>query len=601
MAFKASRSTPRATDKKKDTKTDVLAAPSDMTETPSAPPISIDDLIGAPVGIDAGISKQESGKEEPAASVAAPNASVGMTSSRPEEPRGTERRYDQRPMGYAPRRSGGYAGGGGYASSGGYGGGRQGGYQRDFGNRGGGYQRDGGSYRQSGGYRPDYANASTGRPGGGYRNDAGSSDSYRGNTGGYASQSGSGVGFTQDVDVPTETVRGVLDTMPEGHGFLRPKYTPSERDVYISQSQIRRFLLRNGDMVEGQARPPKENERYWGLLKVEKINEQPAEEMVARPKFEDLVPVYPNMQLKLEVADLPTGGPLSMRIVDLVAPIGFGQRGLVVSPPKAGKTTILKELAAGISANYPEVHLMAALIGERPEEVTDISRSVKGEVFASNFDESPSEQTRIAEVALDRAKRLVEMGKDVVILLDSITRLARAYNLVVNPSGRTLSGGFDPAALYPAKKFLGAARCVEPSAEVVATSTTTGKVAGGAPATDYNKRYTTGGSLTVIGTALVDTGSRMDDLIYEEFKGTGNMELHLSRVLQERRIFPAIDLVRSGTRHDELLLGDDLMKKVATLRHMLSLLGDEERTMMMIDRLGKTKTNLEFLDSLSKG
>lgn len=597
MAFKANRPTPRATDKKKDTKTDVPAAPSDVMETPSAPPISIDDLIGAPVGIDAGISKQESGKEEPAASVAAPNASVGMTSSRPEEPRGTERRYDQRPMGYAPRRPGGYAGGGGYA-------GRQGGgYQRDYGNRnsgggyrtndGGGYPRDSGYSRQSGGYRP----------GGGYRNDAGGSDSYRESGGGFTQPhfSQSGAGFTQDVDVPTETVRGVLDTMPEGHGFLRPKYTPSERDVYISQSQIRRFLLRNGDMVEGQARPPKENERYWGLLKVEKINEQPAEEMVARPKFEDLVPVYPNMQLKLEIADLPTGGPLSMRIVDLVAPIGFGQRGLVVSPPKAGKTTILKELAAGISANYPEVHLMAALIGERPEEVTDISRSVKGEVFASNFDESPSEQTRIAEVALDRAKRLVEMGKDVVILLDSITRLARAYNLVVNPSGRTLSGGFDPAALYPAKKFLGAARCVEPSAAVAATSTTTAKVAGGAPPTDYNKRYTTGGSLTVIGTALVDTGSRMDDLIYEEFKGTGNMELHLSRVLQERRIFPAIDLVRSGTRHDELLLGDDLMKKVATLRHMLSLLGDEERTMMMIDRLGKTKTNLEFLDSLSKG
>lgn len=241
-------------------------------------------------------------------------------------------------------------------------------------------------------------------------------------------------------------------------------------------------------------------------------------------------------------------------------------------PPKAGKTTILKELAAGITANYPEVHLMAALIGERPEEVTDISRSVKGEVFANNFDESPSDQTRIAEVALDRAKRLLEMGKDVVILLDSITRLARAYNLVVNPSGRTLSGGFDPAALYPAKKFLGAARCVE-----------------------------SGGSLTVIGTALVDTGSRMDDLIYEEFKGTGNMELHLSRSLQERRIFPAIDLVRSGTRHDELLLGEEMMKKVSTPRHMLSLLGDEERTVMLIDRLGKTTTNLEFLDSLGKG
>src|SRR3989344_4535569 len=398
---------------------------------------------------------------------------------------------------------------------------------------------------------------------------------------------------TPDIDVPTETVRGVLDTLPEGHGFLRPKYTPSEKDIYISLSQIRRFLLRNGDMVEGQARPPKDNERFWGLLKVEKINEQPAEEMVARPKFEDLVPVYPNMQLKLEIADLPTGGPLSMRIVDLVAPIGFGQRGLVVSAPKAGKTTILKELAAGISANYPEVHLMAALIGERPEEVTDISRSVHGEVFASNFDESPAEQTRIAEVALDRAKRLVEMGKDVVILLDSITRLARAYNLVVNPSGRTLSGGFDPAALYPAKRFLGAARCVEPAfAEASA----------GKPAdVKIPSRYTTGGSLTVIGTALIETGSRMDDLIYEEFKGTGNMELTLSRMLQERRIFPAIDLTRSGTRHDELLLGEEAMKKVTTLRHMLSLLGDEERTTMLIDRLSKSTNNNEFLESLAKG
>lgn len=398
---------------------------------------------------------------------------------------------------------------------------------------------------------------------------------------GYASRPQTN-GYTQDIDVPTETVRGILDIMPEGHGFLRPKFTPSERDVYISQSQIRRFLLRNGDMVEGQARPPKDNERYYGLLKVEKVNEQPAEAMGARTKFEDLVPVYPNLLLKLETGERP----LSTRMIDLVAPIGFGQRGLIVSPPKAGKTTILKEIATGVSTNFPNVHLMAALIGERPEEVTDISRSVKGEVYASNFDESPQEQTRIAEVALDRAKRLVEMGKDVVILLDSITRLARAYNLVVNPSGRTLSGGFDPAALYPAKRFLGAARCVE--------NQQTGVKAEG-------ERYTEGGSLTVIGTALIDTGSRMDDLIYEEFKGTGNMELHLSRSLQERRVFPAIDVEKSGTRHDELLLGEEVMKKVTTLRHMLSLLSAEERTLMMIDRLSKTKSNTEFLDSLSKG
>ncbi|MBI3342928.1 transcription termination factor Rho [Candidatus Gottesmanbacteria bacterium] len=433
--------------------------------------------------------------------------------------------------------------------------------RQGFGHHGGGsFRRDGGSFYQSGGWRS--------------RNGVDSA------------------GFTQDVNVPTETMRGVLDTMPEGHGFMRPKYTPGENDIYISQSQIRRFLLRNGDMVEGQARPPKENERYWGLLKVEKINEHPAETMERRPKFEDLVPIYPNKLLRLETGQ----NPLSTRIIDLVAPIGFGQRGLVVSPPKAGKTTILKELAAGIAANYPDVHLMAALIGERPEEVTDISRSVKGEVFASNFDESPAEQTRIAEVALDRAKRLVEMGRDVVILLDSITRLARAYNLVVNPSGRTLSGGFDPAALYPAKRFLGAARCVEKQREVISD-----KKEERDQHDEAKKASSSGGSLTVIGTALVETGSRMDDLIYEEFKGTGNMELHLSRALQERRVFPAIDVVRSGTRHDELLLGEEMMKKVATLRHMLSLLGDEERTMMLIERMGKTETNLQFLDSLAKG
>ncbi len=429
--------------------------------------------------------------------------------------------------------------------------------------------------------RPTFAKASAGGSmgsfggrahGGGYRREWGRPLSDNGN--------GTHEPFTPDVNVPTETMRGILDTMPEGHGFLRPKFTPSDGDVYISQSQIRRFLLRNGDMVEGQARSPKDNERYWGLLKVEKVNEKPAEEMEKRPKFEDLTPVYPNKQLKLETEQLP----LSTRMIDLVAPIGFGQRGLIVSPPKAGKTTILKEIAAGVAANYPDVHLMAALIGERPEEVTDLSRSIKGEVLASNFDQSPAEQTRIAEVALDRAKRLVEMGRDVVVLLDSITRLARAYNLVVNPSGRTLSGGFDPAALYPAKRFLGAARCVESSSA---------EATGG--------KGLVGGSLTVIGTALVDTGSRMDDLIYEEFKGTGNLELHLSRSLQERRIFPAIDLVKSGTRHDELLLGEEMMKKVTTLRHMLSLLGDEERTLMMIERLTKSKTNAEFLESLAQG
>lgn len=423
------------------------------------------------------------------------------------------------------------------------------------------------------------SNSETSRPRSGFGNDS------------HWGQGEQNVPYTQDINVPTETVRGVLDAAQDGHGFLRPKYAPSERDVYISQSQIRRFLLRNGDMVEGQARPPKDNERYWGLLKVEKVNDLPAEQMQSRPRFEDLVPVYPNKLLSLETGQTP----YSTRIIDLLAPIGFGQRGLVVSPPKAGKTTILKEIAAGISENYPQVHLMAVLIGERPEEVTDITRSVKGEVYASNFDESPEHQTRVAEVALDRAKRLIEMGHDVVILLDSITRLARAYNLVVNPSGRTLTGGFDPAALYPAKKFLGAARCNEPfeTPEEVAKK--------GSEEKPVVARVTDGGSLTIIGTALVETGSRMDDLIYEEFKGTGNMELHLSRSLQERRIFPAIDAGKSGTRHDELLLGEDNMKLVTTLRHMLTLLSDEERTMMLIDRLSKTTKNEEFLQSLSQG
>lgn len=593
MAFKATR---KPTTKKttKDTPTKKIAevsVPKDdpmiVSEPQDAPisTLSIEDLVGAPKkSDDAPVSTPT-----PVVIVSEPSQpSMQRPAYTPGNDRGNygsnqgNDRGGRRDFGRNGNNRGGYGArsqqsqrGGGY----GYGGGQQGGYgggNRDFRRSGGqGYGRDNG-YRRDDGYRRDFQ-------------DQGSNAS-RFNEAGNAPMNG-GAAFTADVDVPTETVRGVLDTMPDGHGFLRPKYTPSERDVYISQSQIRRFLLRNGDMVEGQARPPKENERYWGLLKVEKVNELLAEQMESRPRFEDLVPVYPNKQLKLETGDKP----LSTRIIDLLAPIGFGQRGLVVSPPKAGKTTVLKELAAGIAANYPEVHLMAVLIGERPEEVTDITRNVHGEVYASNFDESPEHQTRVAEVALDRAKRLIEMGHDVVILLDSITRLARAYNLVVNPSGRTLTGGFDPAALYPAKKFLGAARCNEP----FLTPEEQAKAATGE--TPVVKRATDGGSLTIIGTALVETGSRMDDLIYEEFKGTGNMELHLSRALQERRVFPAIDVGKSGTRHDELLLGEDSMKKVTTLRHMLSLLSDEERTQMLIDRLGKTKDNAEFLESLSQG
>jgi transcription termination factor Rho len=382
----------------------------------------------------------------------------------------------------------------------------------------------------------------------------------------YHNGNGGSYGHQSQVQVtPTEEVKGFLDIQPEGHGFLRPKFIPSSRDIYISQSQIRRFMLRPGDLVAGVARPPKDTERYYGLLKVEKVNEISADDSLKRPYFDDLTPIYPDKQVILANGKTP----LSTRVIDLIAPIGFGQRGMIVSPPKAGKTTILKEIAAGISANFPEVHLMAALIGERPEEVTDISMSVKGEVVASNFDESPENQTRVAEITLDRAKRLVELGRDVIILLDSITRLARAYNLSVEPSGRTLSGGFDPAALHPAKRFFGAARnCQE------------------------------GGSLTIIGTALVETGSRMDDLIYEEFKGTGNMELHLVRAFAERRIFPAISIERSGTRGEERILNEEDYKKIVTMRRMMDMLGSDERTAILVERLAKTDDNKAFLENL---
>ncbi len=373
--------------------------------------------------------------------------------------------------------------------------------------------------------------------------------------------------FNQVNSQPTEEVMGYLDLQPEGHGFLRPKFLPSARDIYISQSQIRRFMLRPGDAVDGVARPPKDTERYYGLLKVEKVNGLTPEESMKRPWFDDLTPIYPKKMVVLETGERP----LSTRIIDLVAPIGFGQRGMIVSPPKAGKTTILKEIASGITQNFPQVHLMAALIGERPEEVTDLSMSVKGEVIASNFDEPPENQTRVAEITLERAKRLVEMGKDVIVLLDSITRLARAYNLSVAPSGRTLTGGFDPAALWPAKKFFGAARnCSE------------------------------GGSLTIIGTALVDTGSRLDDLVYEEFKGTGNMELHLDRRLAERRIYPAINIERSGTRQEELLLTDANYKKIVTMRRMMDMLNPDERTAIFVEKLTEAKNNEDFINNLGK-
>ncbi|HRV93972.1 MAG TPA: transcription termination factor Rho [Anaerolineae bacterium] len=362
---------------------------------------------------------------------------------------------------------------------------------------------------------------------------------------------------------------GVLEIISDGIGFLRSvDLLPGPDDIYVSQSQIRRFGLRTGDMVIGQVRPPKETEKYFGLLRVEAVNGLDPEAAKKRPVFERMTPIFPRERLKLETSR----EVLSTRLLDMLAPIGRGQRGLIVSPPKAGKTTILKQIANGISKNYEDIHMMVVLIGERPEEVTDMDRSVDAEVMAATFDDPESDQTRVAEMALAKAKRLVEGGRDVVVLMDSLTRLARAYNLVVPPSGRTLSGGIDPAALYPPKRFFGAARNLEES-----------------------------GSLTIIATCLVDTGSRMDDVIYEEFKGTGNMEMHLSRKLSERRFFPAIDIERSSTRREDLLLDPDELSKVWTLRRMITAVGGGgEATEMILERLPKTDNNIEFLATLHK-
>ncbi len=362
--------------------------------------------------------------------------------------------------------------------------------------------------------------------------------------------------------------QGILDIMPEGFGFLRPwNYLPSDEDIYVSPSQIRRFELRTGDFVSGQARPPKENERYYGLLRIEAINGMSPEAAAERLPFDALTPIHPNERLTLET----TANEISARLIDLVAPIGKGQRGLIVAPPKAGKTVLLKKIANAIATNYPDVVLMVLLIDERPEEVTDMERSVRGEVLASTFDNPPDNHVKLADMVLERAKRLVEHKLDVVILLDSITRLARAHNLVIPPSGRTLSGGLDPSALHKPKRFFGAARKIEE-----------------------------GGSLTILATALVETGSRMDDVIYEEFKGTGNMELHLDRKLSERRIFPAIDIKRSGTRREELLLTKEELDVMYALRKTTHNMDSAEVVTLLIDRLSKTRSNQEFFDMLKK-
>jgi transcription termination factor Rho len=371
---------------------------------------------------------------------------------------------------------------------------------------------------------------------------------------------------------------GVLEIMSEGIGFLRgADYQSGPDDIYVSQSQIRRFDLRSGDLVIGHVRPPRNSERHYGLLKAESVNGLEPAEIKRRPEFKSLIPIFPDRRFDLETEP----HIISTRLINLITPVGRGQRGLIVSPPKAGKTTILKEMTNAISKKNPDVHLIVALIGERPEEVTDMDRSVDAEVISSTFDEPVSSHVRVAEMVLERAKRLVESGMTVVVMLDSITRLARAYNLVVSPSGRTLSGGIDPSALYPPKRFFGAARNIE-----------------------------NGGSLTIIGTCLIDTGSRMDDVVYEEFKGTGNMELHLSRTLQERRVFPAIDISRSSTRREELLLGPDLTPRVWLMRRMYDQMVSDpphgagmdqaSATESIIKRISETSSNEEFLTTLNE-
>ena len=364
---------------------------------------------------------------------------------------------------------------------------------------------------------------------------------------------------------------GILSILNDGYGFLRQSGgTASNSDVYVSQSQIRRFSLRTGDEVTGQVRPPKDGERYFGLVRVEEVNNSEPDRSRRRRHFESLTAIHPTRQIRLETRkDL-----VSTRLIDMLAPIGRGQRGLIVSPPKAGKTTLLKQIADGIAANAPDIQIMVALIGERPEEVTDVTRSVDGEVYSSTFDEPVEDHCRVAEMVLERSKRLVESGRDVVILLDSITRLTRAYNLAVPSSGRTLSGGMDPVALYPPKKFFGAARNTEE-----------------------------GGSLTIIAACLVDTGSRLDDLVYEEFKGTGNMEVHLDRRLAERRFFPAIDIERSGTRREELLLDESSLQHVWLLRRFVALQksqGDDNAIEIIDKIIRRTRNNKEFLANLPR-
>lgn len=359
--------------------------------------------------------------------------------------------------------------------------------------------------------------------------------------------------------------KGILEILPEGYGFLRAKYTPSQRDIYVAPSQIKKFNLRVGDLVEGWVRKPPEKDKYPALLKIISINGLSLEEAKVRPIFENLTPIFPNKRIRLEIPN----ADLAIRLIELIAPLGKGQRGLIVSPPKAGKTTLIKKIAQSVEINHPEIHLMILLVDERPEEVTDMERSTKGEVISSTFDLPPENHIRVTELVVERAKRLVELGEDVMILVDGITRLTRAYNLVTQPSGRTLSGGLDPAAIRGPKKFLGAARNIE-----------------------------NGGSLTIIATALIETGSKMDEVIYEEFKGTGNMELVLDRRIAERRLFPAIDVKKSGTRREELLYDPEEYKRIWVLRKALANADTFEALQKLADMLAKTRNNREFLKTI---
>ena len=535
--------------------------------------------------------EQEPRAEEQSAHTPAPSHAPA-TQERPAEP---EREETHRPA-YTPRPQGGYQAhrsyydnsnarpqGGyqqGYRQNGYQQGYRQNGYQQGYRQSGyqqGGYQQNG--YQQGGGYQGGYQQGYQGgyaaQRQGGYAPEPGYDEErrMRNRPEGYYNKDYG----TSNPAVPEmlETgecgdAEGVLEVLPDGYGFLRSdNYLSGQRDVYVSIAQIRRFGLRTGDLVTGKTRPSKEGERFLALLYITAVNGEDPEKLTERRPFEELVPIFPNERYTLETKGRRNN--LAIRLIDLIAPIGKGQRAMIVSQPKAGKTTLLKSIANGISENYPDSHLIVLLIDERPEEVTDMQRSIKGEVLYSTFDELPEHHTRVAEMVLERAMRLVEHGKDVVILMDSLTRLARAYNLTIPPTGRTLSGGMDPGALHKPKRFFGAARNIE-----------------------------NGGSLTVIATALSETGSRMDDMVYEEFKGTGNMEIHLDRRLSEKRIFPAIDIYKSGTRRDDLLLSPEELEGARTIRRVLAGGNPLEVTEQLIGMLDKTTTNEDFLQRLKE-